>query len=79
MNVNRNAALQRKGLQIAMFLLITPGQFCLLSYWQKAGIWALLSGFLTPELPRGFPVAFGHFPAAFLYLFSSDQQLTNSL
>ncbi len=31
------------------------------------------------ELPRSFPIAFGHFPAAFLYPFSSAQQLSNSL
>jgi hypothetical protein len=31
------------------------------------------------ELPRGFPIAFGHFPAAFLYPNSSTQRLSNSL
>jgi hypothetical protein len=30
-------------------------------------------------LPRDFPIAFGHFPAAFLYPFSSVQRLSNSL
>jgi hypothetical protein len=31
------------------------------------------------ELPKGFPIAFGHFPAAFLYTNSSTQRLSNSL
>ncbi len=31
-NVNRDAGLQRKGMEIATFLQITPGQFSLLSY-----------------------------------------------
>jgi hypothetical protein len=28
-------------MEIAMFLLIAAGQFCLLSYWLKAGILAI--------------------------------------
>jgi hypothetical protein len=43
--MNKNAALQRKGIKIATFLPIAAGQFCLLSYWLKSGIWAFLSGF----------------------------------
>jgi hypothetical protein len=31
-NVNRNAELQRKGMEI-VFLPIASGQFCLLVYW----------------------------------------------
>jgi nitrate reductase NapE component len=31
-NVNRNAKLQRKWMEIATFLLIAAGQFCLLSF-----------------------------------------------
>jgi hypothetical protein len=47
-NVNRNAALQRKGMEIAMFLTIVTGKFSLLSYWLVADIWAFLSGFPIP-------------------------------
>jgi hypothetical protein len=53
---NRNAALQRKGTEITMFLLIAIGQFSLLSYWLIAGIWAF---------PRGFPILFKNCPEAF--------------
>ncbi len=31
------------------------------------------------ELSRGYPIAFGHFPAAFLYPLSSAQRLSNNL
>jgi hypothetical protein len=55
-NVNRNAALQRKGMLIAMFLSIAAGQFCLLSSWPTAGIWAI---------PSGFPIHFKNCPEAF--------------
>jgi hypothetical protein len=47
-NAKRNAALQRKGLQIAKFLPKAAGQFCLLSYWLKATIWAFPSSFPIP-------------------------------
>jgi hypothetical protein len=39
-NTNRNTALQRKGMEIAMFLPIAAGKFSLISYWLFAGIWA---------------------------------------
>jgi hypothetical protein len=51
--VNRNTALQRKGMEIAMFLPIAAGKFSLLSYWLVAGIWAF---------PGGFPIPFSNFP-----------------
>jgi hypothetical protein len=53
--VNRNAALQRKDIEIAMFLPIAVGKFCLLSYWLVEGIWAF---------PSGFPLSFKNFPEA---------------
>jgi hypothetical protein len=53
-----------------MFLPIAAGQFCLLSHWLVAGIWAFHSGFPKP---------FKNFPAACLYPFSSVQRLSNSL
>jgi hypothetical protein len=54
-NVNKNAAVQRKGMQIATFLPIVAGQFCLLSYWLTVGIWAF---------PSGFPIPFKNCPEA---------------
>jgi hypothetical protein len=45
-NVNRNTALQRKGMEIATFLPIAAGKLSLLSYWLVASIWAFPSGFL---------------------------------
>jgi hypothetical protein len=54
-NVNRNTALQRKGMEIAMFLPIAAGKFSLLSYWLVANIWAF---------PSGFPIPFRNFPEA---------------
>jgi hypothetical protein len=41
MNVNRNAMLQRKGIETAMFLSIAAGQVSLLSYWLVCVIGAL--------------------------------------
>ncbi len=35
-NINRNAALQRKRIEIATFLLPAAGQFCLVPCWQTA-------------------------------------------
>jgi hypothetical protein len=55
-------------MEIATFLPIATGRFYLLSYWLTADIWAFPSGFPIQELPRGFPIAFGHFPAAFLHI-----------
>jgi hypothetical protein len=52
-NVNRNTALQRKGMEIAMFLPIATGKFSLLSYWLVGGIRAFPSGFPIPC--RNFP------------------------
>jgi hypothetical protein len=51
--MNRNAALQRKGMEIATFLPISTGKLFLLSYWLVAGIWAF---------PIGFPIPFKNFP-----------------
>jgi hypothetical protein len=80
-NVNRNTSLQRKGMDTATFLPKATGKFSLLSYWLLTGIWAFPSGFPIPfrNFPRGCPKAFGHFPAAILYPFSSTQRLSNSL
>jgi hypothetical protein len=50
----------------------------LLGNSQYLGISQRLSKTLE-ELPRGFPIAFGHSPAAFLYPNSSTQRLSNSL
>jgi hypothetical protein len=47
-NVNRNAAVQRKYMEIATFLPIAAGQSYLLSYWLTADIWAFPSGFPIP-------------------------------
>jgi hypothetical protein len=47
-NVNRNGALQRNGMEIAMFLPIAARNFSLLSYWLVAGFWAFPSGFPIP-------------------------------
>jgi hypothetical protein len=54
-NVNRNTALQRKGMEIATFLTIAAGKFSLLSYWLVADIWVF---------PSGFPIPFRNFPEA---------------
>ncbi len=55
-NVNKNAALERKGTEIATFLPIVTKQFCLLSYWLTAGVWAFHSVFLIPS--KNCPEAF---------------------
>jgi hypothetical protein len=47
-NVNRNATLQRNGMEIAMFLPTAARKFSLLSYWLVAGFWAFPSGFPIP-------------------------------
>jgi hypothetical protein len=52
-NMTRNAALQRKGIEIAKFLPIAAGKLFLLSYWLVAGIWAF---------PSSFPIPFKNFP-----------------
>jgi hypothetical protein len=54
-NVNRNMALHRKGMEISMFLPIAAGKFSLLSYWLVAAIWAFPSSFPIPL--RNFPEA----------------------
>jgi hypothetical protein len=51
--VNRNTALQRKGMEIAIFFPIAAWKFSLLSYWLVTGIWAF---------PSGFPIPFRNFP-----------------
>jgi hypothetical protein len=53
--VNRNTALQRKGMEIATFLPIAAGKFSLLSYWLVADILVF---------PSGFPIPFRNFPEA---------------
>ncbi len=45
-NVNRDAALQRKRMEIATFLPIAAGQFSLLFYWLVVSIWAFPAAFL---------------------------------
>jgi hypothetical protein len=47
-NVNRNMALQRKGMEIATILPIAAGEFSLFSYWLVGGVWAFPSGFPIP-------------------------------
>ncbi len=47
-NVKRNVALQKQGMEISMFLPKAAGKFCLLSYWLVAGIWVFPSGFSIP-------------------------------
>jgi hypothetical protein len=54
-NVNRNMLLQRKGMEIAMFLPIAAGKFSLISYWLVSDIW---------PFPSGFPIPFRNFPEA---------------
>jgi hypothetical protein len=54
-NVNRNMPLQRKGMEIAMFLPIAAGKFSLISYWLVSDIWAF---------PSGLPIPFRNFPEA---------------
>jgi hypothetical protein len=80
-NVNRNVVLQRKGIDIAMFLVIAAGQSFLLFFladgWHL-GISQWFSYTLT-EVLRGFPISFRHFPTAFLCPFSSAQWLPESL
>jgi hypothetical protein len=67
--VNRNAALWRKGMEIchvfanSRWAILPP---LLLADSGFLGISQRLSCTLY-ELPRGFPIAFGHFPAAILY------------
>jgi hypothetical protein len=50
-NVDRNTALQRKGMEIAMFLPLAAEKFSLLSCWLVA-------------IPSGFPIPFRNFPEA---------------
>jgi hypothetical protein len=74
--VNRNAALQRKGMEIATFLLIAAGKFSLLSHWLVACIWHFSEAFLYPlGISQRLPYSLW----AFLYPFSSTQRLSNSL
>jgi hypothetical protein len=47
--------LQRKGMEIAMFLPIAAGKFSLISYWLVSDIWAF---------PSGLPIPFRNFPEA---------------
>jgi hypothetical protein len=53
--MNRNTAIQRKGMETTTFLPIAAEKFSLLSYWLDAGIWAF---------PIGFPIPFRNFPEA---------------
>jgi hypothetical protein len=54
-NVNRNMPLQRKGMEITMFLPIATGKFSLISYWLVSDNWAF---------PSSFPIPFRNFPEA---------------
>jgi hypothetical protein len=54
-NKYRNVAVQGKCMEIATFLPTAAGQFCVLSYWLAAGIWAF---------PSGFPILFKNCPEA---------------
>jgi hypothetical protein len=49
-----HSTFKRKGMEIATFLPKAAGQFCLLSYWLTASIWAFPSGFPIPfkDLPE---------------------------
>jgi hypothetical protein len=47
-NGNRNAALQRNGMEIAMFLPIAAKKFSLLSYWLVAVFGHFPAAFLYP-------------------------------
>jgi hypothetical protein len=63
-------------MEIATFLQIAAGKFCLLSYWLVAGIWAFPSGYPYPlrisqrlpnslwAFPNGFPIPFEQCAAA---------------
>jgi hypothetical protein len=55
-NKYRNVVVQGKWMEIAKFLPTAAGQFCLLSYWLAAGMWAF---------PSGFPILFKNCPEAF--------------
>jgi hypothetical protein len=55
-NVNRNASVQRKYMEISTFLSIATGQFYLLSYWLTVDSCAF---------PSGFPIPFKNCPEAF--------------
>jgi hypothetical protein len=70
LNINRNTALQRKGMEIATLLPKAAGKFSFLSYWLVAGIWAFPSGFPIPL--RNFPAMPNSrwaFPSGFSILF----------
>jgi hypothetical protein len=54
-NVNRNAVLQRKGMEFVTFLPIAAGKFSVLSYWPVAKNFAF---------PSDFPIPFKNFPEA---------------
>jgi hypothetical protein len=69
-NVNRNAAHQRKGMEIATFLPIATGKFCLLFYWLVAGVWAF---------PSGFPIPFKNFPEVAQLPLGISQWLSKTL
>jgi hypothetical protein len=69
-NVNKNAALQRKGMKIATFLSIAAGQCCLLSNWLTASIWAY---------PSSTPMPLKNFPQAAQYPLGISQRLSHTL
>jgi hypothetical protein len=70
-NVNRNAALQRKGMEIfqdfanSRWAILPP---LLLADSRCLSISQWLSNTLS-ELPRGCPIAFDHFPSGFIIPF----------
>jgi hypothetical protein len=69
-NVNRNTALQRTGMEIATFLSVAAEKFSLLSYWlvPAAFLYRLEISQRLPNslcaFPSGFPILFRNFPEA---------------
>ncbi len=64
-NIIRNAVLQRKWMEIALFLPIVAGEFCLVPYWLTASFLGfsshLASGYYSSfiwKFPSSFPIAF---------------------
>jgi hypothetical protein len=57
-------------MEIAMFLPIAAGQFCLLSYWLTVGIWAF---------PSGFPIPFQNCPKTFQQPLAISQRLSYAI
>ncbi len=69
-NKYRIVAVQGKLMEIATFLPTAAGQFCLLSYWIAAGMWAF---------PSGFPILFKNCTKAFQQPLGISQRLSYTL